>query len=230
VVSDQPVKCTTICSTMSFTCLNPTLVTTPYPFLLLYNRNLRVMFLDTTPIGRILNRFSKDIYTVDEVLPRTFQGYIRTLFIVLSVLTVNSIGNPFYILFVIPLGILYLYFQKYCKLVYINSYFTAHLPSSLFFLDLTTSRELKRLDSTSRSPVFAHFQETLSGVSTIRAYKQENRFIRTNEDRVDYNQRAYYPSVASNRWLAVRLELIGSFIVFGSALFAVLTVGSISAR
>ncbi|KAI8611102.1 P-loop containing nucleoside triphosphate hydrolase protein [Chytriomyces sp. MP71] len=168
-------------------------------------------YFDTTPLGRILNRFSKDVYTVDEVLPRVFQGYTRTLFTVFSVLVINTIGNWVFVIFVIPLSLLYIYFQRYY---------------------LSTSRELKRLDSTSRSPVYAHFQETLAGVSTIRAYGQPARFIKTNEYRVDYNMRAYYPSVSSNRWLAVRLEFIGSLIVFGSALFAVGSValyGSVNA-
>ncbi|KAJ3266425.1 hypothetical protein HDU77_001036 [Chytriomyces hyalinus] len=160
-------------------------------------------YFDTTPLGRILNRFSKDVYTVDEVLPRVFQGYTRTLFTVLAVLVINTIGNWMYAAFVIPLSLLYVYFQRYY---------------------LSTSRELKRLDSTSRSPVYAHFQETLAGVSTIRAYQQSSRFIGTNEYRVDFNMKAYYPSVSSNRWLAVRLEFIGSLIVFGSAMFAVVSI------
>ncbi|KAJ3280788.1 hypothetical protein HDU79_011375 [Rhizoclosmatium sp. JEL0117] len=160
-------------------------------------------YFDTTPLGRILNRFSKDVYTVDEVLPRVFQGYTRTLFTVLAVLVINTIGNWMYALFVIPLSLLYIYFQRYY---------------------LSTSRELKRLDSTSRSPIYAHFQETLAGVGTIRAYSQCPRFITTNEYRVDYNMKAYYPSVSSNRWLAVRLEFIGSLIVFGSAMFAVVSI------
>ncbi|KAJ3398512.1 hypothetical protein HDV05_002445, partial [Chytridiales sp. JEL 0842] len=166
---------------------------------------------DKAPMGRILNRFSKDVNVVDEVLPRVFQGYFRTLFSVLSVLVVNSIGSWVFVIFVVPLGILYMYFQKYY---------------------ISTSRELKRLESTSRSPIYAHFQETLCGVSTIRAYQQDDRFVHANEQRIDFNQRAYYPSVASNRWLAVRLEFIGSLIIFGSALFGVITIaiqGSVSA-
>ncbi|KAJ3209348.1 hypothetical protein HDU67_006264 [Dinochytrium kinnereticum] len=160
-------------------------------------------YFDTTPLGRILNRFAKDMYTVDETLPRVFQGYFRTLFAVFSVLVVNTFGNPFFLIYVIPLSLVYMYFQRYY---------------------LFTSRELKRLDSTSKSPIYAHFQETLAGVGTIRAYGQQTRFISTNEDRVDFNLRAYYPSVSSNRWLAVRLESLGSLIVFGSAIFAVITI------
>ncbi|KAJ3362294.1 hypothetical protein HDU91_003500 [Kappamyces sp. JEL0680] len=157
-------------------------------------------FFDTTPLGRILNRFSKDQYTVDEVLPRSFLGYFRTMFVVISVLAVNALGNPYYVLFAIPLAFIYAYFQRFY---------------------LATSRELKRLDSTSRSPIYSNFQETLYGVTSIRAYGQQLRFIKDMEDRVDYNQKAYYPSVSSNRWLAVRLEFIGALIVFGSAALGV---------
>ncbi|KAI8898763.1 P-loop containing nucleoside triphosphate hydrolase protein [Globomyces pollinis-pini] len=171
----------------------------------LLNNVLRLpqSFFDTTPLGRIINRFSKDQYTVDEVLARSFLMYFRTTFVVISVLAVNSFGNPYYILFAIPLGFLYYYFQRFY---------------------LTTSRELKRLDSTSRSPVYSNFQETLNGTTSIRAYGQMDRFIKLNESKVDYNQQAYYPSVCSNRWLAIRLEFIGALIVFGSASFGVLAL------
>lgn len=89
---------------------------------------------------------------------------------------------------------------------------------------LRTSRELKRLDSVSRSPVYAHFQESLGGLSTIRAYRQQKRFVVENEWRMDANLRAYFPSVSANRWLAVRLEFLGSVIIFASATFAIISV------
>jgi ABC-type multidrug transport system fused ATPase/permease subunit len=164
---------------------------------------LPMSFFDTTPLGRIMNRFSKDQYTIDEVLPRSFLQYFRTLFSVCSVLAVNMFGNPYYILLTVPMGVLYNHFQKYY---------------------LATSRELKRLDSVSRSPIYSNFQESLAGTNTIRAFQQQNRFITLNEERVDYNQKAYYPSVSSNRWLAVRLEFIGALIVFGSASFGVVSL------
>ena len=91
---------------------------------------------------------------------------------------------------------------------------------------LRTSRELKRLDSVSRSPIYAHFQESLGGVATIRAYRQETRFTLDNEWRVDENLRAYYPSICANRWLAIRLEFIGSLIIFSSAALAIASVVS----
>lgn len=89
---------------------------------------------------------------------------------------------------------------------------------------LRTSRELKRLDSISRSPIYAHFQESLSGITTIRAYRQTKRFALENEWRVDANLRAYFPSISANRWLAVRLELLGSIIILAAAGFAIVSV------
>lgn len=72
---------------------------------------------------------------------------------------------------------------------------------------LCTSRELKRLDAVTKSPIFAAFQETLGGVSTVRAYQQQDRFIAHNQAQLDRNLQAYFPSFSCNRWLAVRLEV-----------------------
>lgn len=83
-------------------------------------------------------------------------------------LVVISASTPVFIALIVPLGALYLWIQKYY---------------------LRTSRELKRLDSVSRSPIYAHFQESLSGISTIRAYRQAKRFAMENEWRVDANLR-----------------------------------------
>lgn len=116
---------------------------------------------------------------------------------------VISSSTPVFVALILPLGGIYLYIQRYY---------------------LRTSRELKRLDSVSRSPIYAHFQESLSGISTIRAYRQQRRFSQENEWRIDANLRAYYPSISANRWLAVRLEFIGSFIILAAAGFAIISV------
>lgn len=160
-------------------------------------------FFDTTPMGRILNRFSKDQSTIDEVLPRSFSGYSRTLFQVISVLVVVTMSTPSFIIIILPFSFVYLWLQRYF---------------------LSTSREIRRLDSVSRSPVFAHFQETLGGISTIRAYRQQKRFIDGNEHRLDQNLRAFYPGIAGNRWLAFRLECLSSVIIFGSAFLSVVSL------
>lgn len=64
---------------------------------------------------------------------------------------------------------------------------------------MATSRQLKRLESVSRSPVYSHFNETLLGVSVIRAFREQRRFIQQSDVKVDENQKAYYPSIVANR-------------------------------
>ena len=162
-------------------------------------------FFETTPSGRILNRFSSDIYRVDEVLARTFNMLFVNSARAFYTLVLIAASTPVFIALIIPLGAVYLYIQRYY---------------------LRTSRELKRLDSISRSPIYAHFQESLGGITTIRAYRQQDRFAQENEWRVDANLRAYFPSINANRWLAVRLEFIGSFIILAAASFAIISVAS----
>lgn len=94
---------------------------------------------------------------------------------------------------------------------------------------MASSRQLKRLESVSRSPVYSHFNETLLGVSVIRAFEEQERFIHQSDLKVDENQKAYYPSIVANRWLAVRLECVGNCIVLFAALFAVISRHSLSA-
>lgn len=64
---------------------------------------------------------------------------------------------------------------------------------------VASSRQLKRLESVSRSPIYTHFNETLLGTSVIRAFGEQERFIRESDQRVDNNQKAYYPSIVANR-------------------------------
>ncbi len=78
---------------------------------------------------------------------------------------------------------------------------------------LATSRELKRLDAVSRAPIFTWFQETLGGLSTIRAFRHQDSFSTNLRKRLDDNQKCYMAGIDVNRWLAIRLELIGSLII-----------------
>ena len=162
-------------------------------------------FFETTPSGRILNRFSSDIYRVDEVLARTFNMLFVNSARAFYTLVLIAASTPVFVALIVPLAAVYLYIQRYY---------------------LRTSRELKRLDSISRSPIYAHFQESLGGITTIRAYRQQHRFALENEWRVDANLRAYFPSISANRWLAVRLEFIGSFIILAAASFTIISVAT----
>src|SRR6266536_4563023 len=116
-------------------------------------------------------------------------------------LAIISTSTPVFIALIVPLSGVYYWVQRYY---------------------LRTSRELKRLDSVSRSPIYTHFQESLGGITTIRAYRQQKRFSLENEWRVDANLRAYFPSSNANRGLAVRLEFLGSVVLHCAAGFAVI--------
>ena len=85
----------------------------------------------------------------------------------------------------------------------------------------SVNREAKRLESVARSPVYAHFSETLGGLTTIRAFDDASRFVETNMNLVDCSIRAFYVMKSSDRWLSVRLELIGAVIALCAALMAV---------
>ncbi|KAL0177129.1 hypothetical protein M9458_026023, partial [Cirrhinus mrigala] len=93
---------------------------------------------------------------------------------------------------------------------------------------VATSRQLRRLDSVSRSPIYSHFGETVSGLSVIRAYGHQQRFLKQNEDTIDQNLKSVYPWIVSNRWLAMRLESLGNLVVFFAALFAVISRDSLN--
>ncbi len=87
---------------------------------------------------------------------------------------------------------------------------------------IETARQARRLESLTRSPIFAHFAESISGQSTIRAYGLQKNFIATSEERIDYNQGIAYHVMVANRWVQLFLQLIGSFVVLFAALFAVI--------
>ncbi|CAL1682835.1 unnamed protein product [Lasius platythorax] len=159
-------------------------------------------FFDRTPTGRILSRLGKDIDVVDNVLPFILRSWITCLFSVIATLVVISYSTPIFIAVILPIGAIYYFIQRFY---------------------VATSRQLKRLESVSRSPIYSHFSESVTGAQIIRAYGVQEQFIHESENRVDFNQVCYYPSIISNRWLAVRLEMVGNLIIFFAALFAVLS-------
>ena len=164
-------------------------------------------FFDTTPQGRILNRFGKDVDVLDTTMPMILRGWITCLLAVIATFGLISYTTPIFLLPLIVISICYLFVQR----IYV-----------------ATSRELKRLESVSRSPIYSHFGETVNGVQTIRAYNLQKSFIDESETKVDNNQKANYPSVVANRWLSVRLESVGNLIIFMSTLFAVLNRDTLS--
>ncbi|XP_069548711.1 ATP-binding cassette sub-family C member 2 [Brachyistius frenatus] len=170
----------------------------------LFTNMLRVpmVFFDTTPIGRVVNRFAKDIFTIDEAIPQSFRSWLLCLLGVLGTLFVICLATPFFTIIILPLALIYYFVQRFY---------------------VATSRQLRRLDSVSRSPIYSHFSETVSGLSVIRAYNHQERFLRHNEKTIDENIKSVYPWIVSNRWLAIRLEFLGNLVVFFAALLAVIS-------
>ena len=93
---------------------------------------------------------------------------------------------------------------------------------------VASTRQLRRIESASSSPIFSHFTESAAGVSTIRAFKAQDRFISKMFHHLDENLIIFYPNKAANRWAALRLELVGNLMIFSAAFFAVLARSSIS--
>ncbi|XP_016987820.1 multidrug resistance-associated protein 1 isoform X2 [Drosophila rhopaloa] len=158
-------------------------------------------FFDITPIGRLLNSFSGDMDVVDEELPATMDSFMTFIFMVLATIVVISLSTPIFLVVIVPIALLYYFAQRFY---------------------VATSRQLMRLESVSRSPIYSHFSETVTGASTIRAYNVGDRFIEESDAKVDKNQVCKYPSVIANRWLAIRLEMVGNLIILFASLFAVL--------
>ncbi|KAG5675829.1 hypothetical protein PVAND_005699 [Polypedilum vanderplanki] len=162
---------------------------------------LPMWFFDTTPLGRILNRFSRDVDIVDNIIPIFMRNWIFMLFAVIAIFIVISISTPWFLTTVLPVIIIYYFIQK-------------------FYIE--TSRQIRRLESLTRSPILAHFGETVSGQSVIRAYAEQKRFIGDSESKVDFHQGIAFHGIVAHRWLQLRLEIIGAFVIFFAALFAIL--------
>ena len=118
--------------------------------------NAPVLFFDTNPVGRIINRFSRDIGIMDELLPDVFQQAIEIILFCIGAVVLPSILNPWIILPATPLMVLFMWLGRYY---------------------LRTSRDLRRLEGMKRSPVLSHFSDTLEGLVTIRNSKKENEFL-----------------------------------------------------
>lgn len=174
----------------------------------MHNRMLRCImrapmsFFDATPIGRILNRFSNDQDSLDLTLPRTLNQLYSCMLRVGGTIFMVCVVSPTFLIAMIPVAALYWTAQQYYS---------------------KTSRELKRIESTTKSPLYAHFGESISGSSCIRAVKQEKRFCAENARKIDMVNNLFALMNDCNRWLAVRLELCGNGIVTGAALTGVIS-------
>uniref|UniRef100_A0A8B9K2E4 ATP-binding cassette, sub-family C (CFTR/MRP), member 2 n=1 Tax=Astyanax mexicanus TaxID=7994 RepID=A0A8B9K2E4_ASTMX len=137
-----------------------------------------MLFFDTTPSGRVVNRFAKDMFTVDELIPTALRSVILKLLELLATLVLICLAVPLFTAVVVPLIIIYHFVERFY---------------------LTTSRQLRRLDSVSRSPIYSLFGETVSGLSVIRAYGHQERFLQQNRTTIDNNLKCVCQLIVSNR-------------------------------
>ncbi|XP_078150842.1 ABC transporter C family member 2-like [Carex rostrata] len=160
-----------------------------------------MVFFHTNPLGRIINRFAKDLGDIDRNVAVFVNMFLAQISQLLSTFVLIGIVSNMSLWAIMPLLILfytaYLYYQS-------------------------TAREVKRLDSITRSPVYAQFGEALNGLSTIRAYKAYDRMAVINGQSMDNNVRFTLVNMGANRWLGIRLETLGGIAIWFTATFAVM--------
>ncbi|KAI5307223.1 hypothetical protein KEM56_002596 [Ascosphaera pollenicola] len=157
-------------------------------------------FFDTTPLGRITNRFSKDIHTMDNELTDTMRIALLTVSMIVAIIILIIVIFHWFALALVPLLIVLVF-------------------STMFYR--RSARELKRHESVLRSTVFAQFSESLTGIPSIRAYGMQNFFVNRLRASLDDMDSAYFLTFANQRWLSVRLDAVGNLMVFVTGILVV---------
>ena len=155
-----------------------------------------------------MNRFSSDLDVIDGKIPTQLKNFLSCLTMILGTLSVVTTVTPYILVPLVPVSVGY---------VFLQIYFTR------------TRRQVTRLQSIAKSPIFSHFSETINGAATIRAYQQQNRFFQESEERVASHLLCNYICDMTNRWLSIRVEVLGNLIVFFAAVFAFYSRDSLSA-
>ncbi|XP_028814879.1 ATP-binding cassette sub-family C member 8 isoform X1 [Denticeps clupeoides] len=155
---------------------------------------------ETTPLGSLLNRFSSDTNTIDQHIPATLECLSRSTLLCVSAMGVISYVTPVFLIALFPLAIICYFIQKYFRVA---------------------SKDLQQLEDTTQLPLLAHFSETVEGLTTIRAFRYEDRFRKRLLEFTDANNIASLFLTAANRWLEVRMEYIGACIVLIAAVASI---------
>ncbi|XP_023933084.1 multidrug resistance-associated protein 5-like [Lingula anatina] len=159
-------------------------------------------FFDTTPTGRILNRFSKDLDEVDVMLPFLSEQFLQNICLILVSIGMIAAVFQWFLIAVVPL-IAVFFFLYICFRVGI--------------------RELKRLDNTTRSPLFSHITATIQGLSTIHAYQKNEQFMKKFKTLMDENTVPFFMFNCAMRWLAIRLDLLTILITTVTGILVIIT-------
>jgi ABC-type multidrug transport system fused ATPase/permease subunit len=161
---------------------------------------LPMAFFDSTPTGRIINRFSHDIAEIDTQLGVKIQDCLEQVLLMMSALLITVLLVPQLIIFLVPIGFVYRSLMNYYR---------------------ATNRDIKRLESVSRSPLYAHFSESLAGLSTIRGYAKGEQFVQQNQEFVERYVQASTYQAASRWWLGMRIDGLSASLSFLVAMFLV---------
>ncbi|DBA70095.1 TPA: hypothetical protein ACH3X2_012257 [Trebouxia sp. C0005] len=164
-------------------------------------------FFHVTPTGRIINRLTKDTSDVDKNLADFAAFFLRSCLQLTSTIILVGVTTPFALPFLIPILLLFYFLYQYFQ---------------------ASVREVKRLDSISRSPVYSSIGEVINGLPTIRAYRAEDRLSQRNCNLVDNSVVMSLINQSMNRWLSVRLETLGALAAFSAAVLAIEARGAAS--
>ena len=154
---------------------------------------------DLEPTGRLLNRFNSDTSMIDKKLATTLQRLVQFVLMCLSAIVVNVVISPWSLLIATAIVAVF-----YC----LQSFFR------------TSARELQRLESLTKAPVVSHLTETLSGLSTLRAFGQQRPFAHTMTELIDSHTAAVLVLNTTNRWLGFALDSLGAAAVLVAMLLA----------
>ncbi|KAL7292206.1 hypothetical protein TKK_0014159 [Trichogramma kaykai] len=146
----------------------------------------RMRFFDQNPSGRILNRFSKDMGSIDELLPRAMLDAGQYALMILGYLLVSCTVNP---IFLAPIAVIAVIFYL-LRRVY-----------------LKTSKNIKRLEGMTRSPVFTHLNATLNGLSTIRAYGVQDILKKEFDQFQDVHTSSWFMFIASSSAFGFSIDI-----------------------
>jgi len=159
-------------------------------------------FFDTTPIGRILNRFAQDMGDIDQALPVSFEQSLITVARCVAIVIVTCIPQPWFLVGIGPLLVLFYFIREYFR---------------------RSSREAQRLLATASSPVYTALEQMLTGLCTIRAYAQQRRWCDDFDRKVDLSTSFAYLKLALDQWLLQRLNCLAAAVITGCGFSIVMT-------
>ena len=158
-------------------------------------------FFDTVPKGRIINRFAKDLDYMDKRIPKNYADLITYVLALAGTLILICSNLPIFIAVITVSSIGYYALQKFYQ---------------------ESSRQLRRLESTTRSPIYSWFGESVSGVTTIKAYGLADSFGRDMELKVDENSKTVMPTFTASAWLSMGTQILGNLIILMASLLAIM--------